>query len=144
MSHYLMNWTWRLQSQHSQVFRKETLHSQWALPSSGHPCPWSPPSSWGIGHLCPVWWQRGNCLNVHTTDTHTCFIHAFGLAWGASQLPVSSLAASFFSYNWCCNLMKWPDPITLDFSIIRNSKSININININKHSVLKGDTKWQT
>lgn len=60
--------------------QKGERHSQWALPSSGHPCPWSPPSSWGIGHLCPVWWQRGNCLNVHTTDTHTCLIHAFGLA----------------------------------------------------------------
>lgn len=70
-------------SQHSvpQVFRdKKKLYLQWVLPSSGHPCPWFPPSSsWGIGQLCPVWWQRGNCLTAHTTDTHTCFIHAFGL-----------------------------------------------------------------
>lgn len=65
--------------------KDKKIYLQWALPSSGHPCPWSPPSSWGIGHLCPVWWQRGNCLNVHTTDTHTCFMHAFGLACGASS-----------------------------------------------------------
>lgn len=60
---------------------------QWALPSSGHPYPCFPPSSsWGIGHLCPVWWQRGNCLTAHTTDTHICFIHAFGLDLGNSSL----------------------------------------------------------
>lgn len=77
---------WLSLTQHSarQVFRhKRMFYLQWALPSSGHPCPWLPPpsSSWGIGHLCPVWWQRGNCLTAHTTDTHTCFIHAFGLSW---------------------------------------------------------------
>lgn len=68
---------------------KIRLYLQWALPSSGHPCPWlppSPPSSWGIGHLCPVWWQLGNCLSAHTTDTHKCLIHAFGLDLGDSSL----------------------------------------------------------
>lgn len=60
---------------------KRRLYLQWALPSSGHPCPWFPLSSWGIGHLCPVWWQRGNCLTFHTTDTHKCFIRALGLEW---------------------------------------------------------------
>lgn len=63
-----------------KLFRnKRRLYLQWALPSSGHPCPWFPLSSWGIGHLCPVWWQRGNCLTFHTTDTHKCFTHALGL-----------------------------------------------------------------